>query len=99
MNIAQAVKKCAMEALEASIPCDVMLGTVSDEEKPEIECNKMTLTEDVLVVCDSVKYKECRFKYGSTEKRIVVNEGLKVGDEVVLLRQRGGNKYFVTGKL
>ncbi len=99
MNIAEAIKKCALDAYNAALPCEVCVGSVVCEDPIEIKCGEFCLSGDLLDVCDHLLKKECSFKYAGTEKVIVVNEGIKKGDEVVLMRKNGGVGYVAIGKM
>ncbi|MGM9552549.1 MAG: DUF2577 domain-containing protein [Clostridia bacterium] len=99
MNIADAVKECAMKAYEASMPCEVLFGTVVSVEPVKIEVGQLILDEELLSVTDNLLYRECNISIGMYERTIVIQEGLKVGDGVVLLRQKGGEGYIAFAKL
>lgn len=74
---------------------------------------KLTLTKDFLVVGKSLQDREVemefdmetdRDEYGRTyaikgKKTIKINNGLKAGDKVILLKQHGGQKYMVTERM
>jgi hypothetical protein len=99
MNIADAIKQCAESSFEAKIPCDVFFGTVTGVAPYEIECGGMKLPTGVTVVTEGLKEKICEFEIGEYKRRITVNEGLKKGDGVVLLRKCGGGAYVAVAKL
>lgn len=99
MNIAQVVKKCAMEAFVASVPCDVCFGVVVGCEPMEIKVGQLTLKGDIIKVCEHLKYKEIKINYGFGDRVAVINEGLKADDILVLLRKSGGESYIAVGKI
>lgn len=100
MNLAEAVKQCAMNAYEASMPCNVEKGVVTATEPLKVRCGEMVLGEgEMMEVCEHLKRRECTFSFSVYERTIVVNEGLKTGDEVILMRKNGGEGYVAVGKL
>ena len=99
MNLAEAVKKCAVDAIEAGVPCDVLFGEVVEIGPLKIKVGNMVLEDDVLCLCEHLVYKECRIEFSVYERYIVIHEGLKKGDKVVVVRKCGGEKYVVIGKL
>lgn len=57
-NLVQLIKRIAVEAVNASKPCDTLLGNVKSEKPLEIAVSqKMVLDEDFLVVSDTAKEK------------------------------------------
>ena len=99
MNIAQLVKKCDMDAFDATIPCDVVFGTVVEEDPVKIKVGQLVLEEDIVTILEHLKYKETRVIFSMTERTIVINEGLKNGDMLALIRKCGGENYIAVGKI
>lgn len=99
MNLADAIKKCSLEAYEATIPCDVLFGTVTDTEPYSVKVGEMLLGEDVLTVAEHLLYKEEEITFGVYERVVVINEGIQVGDTVIILRQSSGGNYVAVGKI
>lgn len=99
MNIAEAVKKCALDAFEASFPCEVVLGRVEKENPLEVNTGTLVLSCELLDVCEHLQRRECVFKISGVERKIVVNEGIKSGDELVLIRKSGGEGFVAVGKI
>lgn len=99
MNIADVIKKCAKDAVDASIPCDVVFGQVVGVEPLKIKVGEMVIDGDLLAVSDSLLYRACDITIGVYERRLVINEGLKTGDNVLLLRKSGGSVYAVVAKI
>lgn len=99
MNIAEAVKQCALSSYEAKIPCDVFFGKITSAEPYRAEINSMTIEGDLLVVPEGMKERRCEIRIAGYEREIVVNEGLKAGDGAVFLRKCGGSAYIVIGRL
>lgn len=82
-NLNQLIKQLAMEAFRASKPCDVVRGKVAKAEPL-----KIMISEKVTLDSDF-------FSLTKTAKEA----GLQKGDEVVMIRSNGGQKYLVIDKV
>ena len=77
------IKKAAIEAVEASQPCDFCFGKIMSVLPIKVLVEqKMTLSAAQLILTESM----------------TVNNPLEVGDEVILLKKKGGQKYLVLDK-
>lgn len=104
------IKKAAINAMDASNPVAVQIGSVVSISPLEISLDqRLTLPEAFLIVPESLTRYEIDLSHvhklsGSpdTEKALtdktVIREGLAVGDAVILLRVQGGQKYVVLDK-
>ena len=99
MNIAEAIKKCACDAIGATIMCDVVFGKVIAEEPFRVQVGELVLEGDVLTVPEGMLYRDFKINHGTYEKRIVINEGIKEGDVIALMRKSGGGNYIAFAKL
>ncbi len=93
MNIAEAIKRCAEEAVETKIPCDVIIGEVLSVDPIKIRAGSLTLDGDTVILADALREKKVSVRFSGVERTIVINEGLKTGDSVVIMRGRGGGIY------
>lgn len=127
VELTKAIKRAAIEAINAEKPVNICFGKVTSVSPLKILVEqKMTLGEAQLVLCrnvtDYVTNVSIPIEYGwGTQKRsggsqneafashdhdiviskskITVHNGLVVGDEVILLRQQGGQKYIVVDRI
>ncbi len=112
-NALEAVKQAAMDAVKAGKPTEVLFGTVisADPLKIQVE-QKLALGEKQIILCRNVKdYPvEMSVEHFTEEtdghqhpyrgkKVFLVHNRLKAGEEVVLLRVQGGQKYLVIDRL
>lgn len=82
-NLNQLIKKLAMDAVRASKPCDIIIGTVEQGNPMKIKLSeKVTLDSDYFYVTKTAK--ECN---------------LEKGNKVALIRANGGQKYLVVDKV
>lgn len=110
MNLAESIKILGASAVGAGNPVTVMFGSVTKINPLEVNVDqRFNLDEDFLIVPASLTRYEIDLKHkhnttgGPTEEalteKIVIREGLKVGDSVLLLRVQGGQKYVVWDKV
>lgn len=77
------IKRAALDAVNASKPVEVCFGKVTSTSTLKIFVDQKLLLSDKQLII--------------TES--IVQSGLAVGDKVVLLRQQGGQKYIIMGKI
>ena len=94
------MKQTAKETEHASCPVQVCFGKVTSASPLKIQVDqKITLSKAQLILTRTVTDHEV---IGSTDAETytrTINNALKAGDEVVLLRQQGGQKYIVLDKV
>lgn len=112
-DLYNAIKVASMNAVEASHPCDFLFGKVTSVSPLQVTVEqKMTLTSAQLVLTRNVTdYSVDVSVDWNTENaddhshsikginKITIHNGLKVGDEVVLLKKKGGQKYLILDKV
>jgi len=122
-----AMKKAALDAMEASKPVNVFFGKVLSTSPLQIDVEqKMILGKAQLVLSRSVTDYKTSITGGNVKNyyytganppeggtapvspdhvhaigkvNITVHNALKVGDEVILIRQQGGQKYIVIDRI
>ena len=107
------IKAAAMNAVEASQPCDFLFGKVISASPLKIYVDqKMTLTSSQLVLTRNVTDYDVDVSVDwNTEdanehnhnivgvNKITIHNGLKINDRVVLLKKKGGQKYLILDKV
>ncbi len=99
MNLAEVIKKCSVEAFDACVPCDVLFGEVTGVEPYRIKVGDVDLPHEILSVAEHLFHKETEITMGIYTRTVIINEGLKKGDTVVVIKQTGGGNYVVVGKI
>ena len=96
-NFLEIIKRAAVDADEQAQPCDFLFGTVTSADPLKIRVEqKMELGEAQLILTRNVSdYKVRIEREGEPEFEIKIKNALKVGEQVVLLKQRGGQKFLV----
>jgi hypothetical protein len=101
-DLINAVKKAALDAIETSQPMDFTFGKVISTSPLKVSVEqKLTLGSAQLVLTNNVT--DCSVEISSeddTERRkITIHNGLKTGDEVILLKKKGGQQYLILDKV
>ena len=108
-----AIKAAAMKAVESSKPCDFLYGKVTSVSPLKIMVEqKLTLGSAQLVVPRSLtdytvpvtidwntEQSDSHKHQISGVKNMTIHNGLKTGDEVILLKKKGGQKYLVLDRV
>jgi len=100
-NMIEIIKKAAMDAVQNSNPTSVVYGKVVSVSPLKIQVSaKLILTESQLVLTRNVTDYQMTIEPNtiSTGTTFTVKNGLKTGENVVMIRQAGGQKYIVIDK-
>lgn len=101
----RAVKRAAIDAVNAQKPCNVFFGTVTKADPLEILVEqKMTLTAAQLVLSRNVTKHEIEVEFTPEEglkgkKKLTLHNELKIGEKVLLLRCAGGQSFVVIDRV
>jgi hypothetical protein len=94
------VKRAAVEAVNASQPSDYCFGKVVSSKPLKISVEqKMTLGAAQLILTRNVTDFKTNVTEVSEKKEITIHNALQIGDEVILLKQKGGQKYLVLDRV
>lgn len=103
-NFLELIKRAAVDANEQAQPCDILFGTVVSEKPLRIRVEqKMELGEAQLILTRNVSDHKVKFDGENVRSfsedaegsEIVIKNALKSGEQVVLVKQRGGQKFLV----
>ena len=111
----QVMKQSAKETGNANRPVQICVGKVTSASPLKIRLDqKITLGKAQLILTRNVTDYETeltvseweteevsnhRHGFNNVRKRTTIHNALKVGEEVVLLRQQGGQKYVVLDRV
>ena len=112
-DLYNSIKAAAMKAVDASQPCDFLYGKVTSISPLKILVEqKMTLGSAQLVLTRNVTDYSVNINVDwNTEdanehdhkvmgvKKITIHNALQIGDIVVLLKKKGGQKYLILDKV
>lgn len=110
MSLLDIMKRASIGAVESNNPVTILFGNVIRINPLEVNVHqRFTLTEDFLVVPESLTRYELDLKHNHSTsegptgevlpEKIVIREGLQVGDRVLLIRVQGGQQYVVLDKV
>lgn len=104
----ETMKRAALEAHEASRPVNVCFGEVISVSPLKIKVEqKLLLGEKQLVLTRNVTDYVTTVSESNTdsadkklsEKQIIVRNGLRAGDLVIIVRQQEGQKFIVIDRI
>jgi hypothetical protein len=103
------IKQAGIQAVGAGNPVEITFAEVISSEPLEIKLDqKLILTKEFFIIPETLTRYELELSHshsipgGSTApslNKIVIREGLKSGDSVVILRVQGGDKYLILDKV
>ena len=94
------IKKAAKEAVDAGQPADFCFGRVQSTDPLKISVEqKMTLSSAQLILTKNMTDFKVTVQDGDETKEITIHNSLQVGDEVILLKKKGGQKYLVMDRV
>ena len=110
MALSDTIKRLGAGAVNSGNPVTVMFGTVTKVSPLEVNVDqRFKLDEDFLIVTERMTRYELDLKHRhrtsaedtqeSLVDKVIIREGLQVGDGVLLLRVQGGQKYVVWDKV
>ena len=100
MNELSVIQMIIQGTVEAMNLTEKSAGTVVSVSPLSIqkEQNGIPIPEKALILTDAVRAKTASVQSGAGGT-VVINEGLKVGDKVLMLRVEHGNAYIVLSKI
>lgn len=104
MGMLEIIKQAGVQAIDANNPVNILFGEVLSTDKLRVKINqKLILPQETLLIPESLTRYEIDLTHnhgeGSALGKIVIREGLKVGDKVLLLRVQGGQKFVVMDRV
>ena len=99
-GIINIIKKAALDAVENSQVCDIRYGEVISISPLKVKVtNQMILPQAVLVIPEHLTNHTVEVTVDSDTKTITINNALKIGDKIALLRKHGGQSYFILDRI
>ena len=107
------VKQAALDAMENSQVCDLRFGEVVSIEPLQVKVtNQLTIPSSLLIVPEHLTNYEVGVTIEweteseqehthlvNSTKTMVINNELRLGDRVALLRKQGGQAYFILDRI
>lgn len=103
LRVIQKINKNQMGAIDS---CDYVIGTVVGINPLKVQISdRIILEEDMLLLTETVVEKKLNLKHThpsvgtALETIIVIQEAIKIGDKLHLLKVSGGQLFIVLSKL
>lgn len=99
-GLIQLIKRVALEAVDNGQPTDIRTGVVTSVSPLVIQITpQLSLPNSVLIIPRSLTNYSVVANVDGESKTITINNALKINDKVALLRQKGGQSYFILDKI
>lgn len=109
MGMIEIMKKAGVEAVGAANPVNILFGEVISLAPLEVRIDqRFILTKEFLIIPESLTRYEVDLTHdhnyesgvnGKALFKLVIREGLKQGDKLLLLRVQGGQQYVILDKV
>jgi hypothetical protein len=105
MGMIEIIKKASVAAVGAGNPVNMLFGEVLNIEDFKIKVEqKLVLDKEFFIIPESLTRYEVDLTHthgqnGPALGKLVIREGLKQGDTVLLLRVQGGQQYVIIDKV
>lgn len=98
------IKKAGIDAVGAQNPVNIIFGEIAKDDPIEIKIEqRYVLPKDFFIIPEYLTRYEVDLTHshgsGSALGKLVIRDGLKKGDKVLLLRVQGGQQYVVLDKV
>lgn len=99
-ELTRAVKNAALQAIKESDPANAKFGTVVSIDPITIDAGyKQPIGAPLIIIPEYFQRKEYTVTNGSHTHTVTIDNSLKIGDKVVMLRMIGGQRHIVLGVL
>ena len=95
-GLLQVIKQAAVDVMENSQLCDLRLGTVSSVSPLKVRINnQLVIPQSLLIVPQHLT----KYQIMLNDESVTINNSLKIGDKVALLKSQGGKSYFILDRI
>ena len=94
------IKRASINAIENAKPVNLVFGKVSSISPLNINVeNKLKLGKEQLLLSKNLSNYSVEIEIEGEKRQIKIYNALKSGDEVILLRMQGGQKYLILDRV
>ncbi|WP_277680405.1 DUF2577 domain-containing protein [Gracilibacillus dipsosauri] len=98
-DILKAIKRIAVEAVNAQKLSDIVYGTVISSNPLKVQIDqKLTIGKEHLKLTRAAKDYTVEVTVNGTRNTYTVHNALKNGDKVTMIRAHGGQQYIIIDK-
>ena len=101
-QMVEAIKLAALDVVESTYPVQVAFGTVTGTDPLQVRLSsQLTLTDRQLLKTSAVRDKTYTVPVPElgADIEVTLDDGLKLGETVLLLRVQGGQKYIIMDRV
>lgn len=94
------IKRASIDAIENSKPVNLVFGKVSSISPLIVNVeNKLKLEKEQLLLLKTLSNYTIEVEIEGEKRQMKIYNALKSGDEVILLRMQGGQKYLILDRV
>lgn len=99
-SMLETIKMASLQAVDASNPVNVLFGTISSASPLKVNVEqRFSLSSGFLTVAKHLTDYDVDMEIEGELKKVKVKNALKSGDEVILIRKEGGQKYVIVDRV
>lgn len=99
-DIAKTFKQISLSANENAKPAGIFYGTVQRANPVQVNVEqKLVLDKDFLIITERFKNTTVTINVEGKNYSYTINNELKTGDKVILLREQGGQKFLILDRV
>ena len=99
-DFVRAIQQVSNGVNEAGYPADVMSGTVITSAPLKIKVEqRFNIASAQLIVPERLTDRIVEVEIDGVHRTMKIYDGLKIGQQVVLIRQQGGQKFLVADRV
>lgn len=99
-DFVRAIQQVSNGVNEAGYPADVMSGTVITSAPLKIKVEqRFDIASAQLIVPEHLTDRIVEVEIDGAHRTMKIYDGLKIGQQVVLIRQQGGQKFLVADRV
>ncbi len=105
MGMIDIIKEASLGAVGAGNPVSILFGEVLNVDDLKIKIDqKLILPKEFFIIPENLTRYEVDLTHSHNQTgpalgKLVIREGLKIGDKVLLLRVQGGQQYVILDKV
>ena len=99
-GLIEIIKRASMDAIDNIQMCDLRMGEVVSISPLKIQVtNQFTIPQSLLIVPKHLTDYDVNVTLNGETQTMTINNSLKIGDKVALLRKQGGQSYFILDRI
>ncbi|HWQ76941.1 MAG TPA: DUF2577 domain-containing protein [Syntrophomonas sp.] len=100
MELLKQIKKAGVQAVEQGAPAAFLFGVIKQADPLVITIEqRLDISAEFLLLADNARDYQVVMTDGMEPKIYTIKQGLQAGEQVILLRAQGGQKFIVLNRV